>query len=247
VWNQKLDYESVIFRCRSCFETGHLAKNCPKASQKNYARKNHHRSTWWEGAQREHYTVIKEEYSRENSKSQEVGQERNISQDKQGESRAQQQKSELDNPSSIKSYEDSNTTQNKSLFNSDADLLDQTSSLTNFKKTNIVDHEATARMSEEPEEMKEMQDKESWKNVEKKKKATTPISPRKTRIQRIKNLENYRSDRPIWSQWTLTTTIIINIKLLLKITQVVYVPLNYTPLRIFLGNKLMDGKNFCKF
>jgi len=32
VWNQKLDYESVLFRCRSYFETGHLAKNCPKAS-----------------------------------------------------------------------------------------------------------------------------------------------------------------------------------------------------------------------
>jgi len=70
-WNQKLDYESVLFRCRSYFETGHLAKNCPKASEKNFARKNHHRSTWWEGAQKEHYTVIKEEYSRENSKSQE--------------------------------------------------------------------------------------------------------------------------------------------------------------------------------
>jgi len=51
VWNQKLDYESVHFRCLSCFETSHLAKNFPKASQKN-ARKNHHRSTWWEGAQK---------------------------------------------------------------------------------------------------------------------------------------------------------------------------------------------------
>jgi len=29
VWNQKLDYECVLFRCRSCFETGHLAKNFP--------------------------------------------------------------------------------------------------------------------------------------------------------------------------------------------------------------------------
>eukprot|EP00253_Pinus_taeda_P017607 PITA_17607 len=69
VWNQKLDYESVVFRCRSYFETGHLAKNCPKASQENSARKNHHRSTWWEGAQKEHYTVIKEEYSLKNSES----------------------------------------------------------------------------------------------------------------------------------------------------------------------------------
>jgi len=85
VWNQKLDYESVFFRCRSCFETGHLAKNCPKVSEKNSTRKNHHRSTWLEGAQKEHYIVIKEEYSRENSKSQEIRQERNNSQDKQKE------------------------------------------------------------------------------------------------------------------------------------------------------------------
>ena len=109
VWNQKPDYKSVLFICRSCFETDHLAKNCPKASQKNSARKNHNRSTWWEGAQKEHYTIIKEEYSWENSESQEIWQERNNSQYKQGESPAQQQKSELDNPSSINSYEDSNT------------------------------------------------------------------------------------------------------------------------------------------
>ncbi len=61
----------------------------PKIAQKlpgkNSARKNHHRSTWREGTQKEHYTVIKEEYSRENSESQEVRQERNNSQDKQGE------------------------------------------------------------------------------------------------------------------------------------------------------------------
>ena len=52
VWNQKLDYESVLFKCRSCFEIGHLAKNCPKASQKYSAKKSHHKSTWWEGAQK---------------------------------------------------------------------------------------------------------------------------------------------------------------------------------------------------
>ena len=81
-WNQKIDYESVLFRCRSYFETGHLAKNFPKVSQKNSARKNHHRSTWWEGAQKEHYTVIKEEYSPEHSELQEIKQERNNPQDK---------------------------------------------------------------------------------------------------------------------------------------------------------------------
>jgi len=177
VWNQKLDYEIALFRCRSCFETGHLAKNCPKASQKNSARKDHHRSTSWEGAQKEHYTVIKEEYSRENSESQEIGQERNNFQDKQGESPAQQ----------ISSYEDSNTAQNKSSFNSKADLLDQTSSPTTFKRTNTIDREAKTPMSQELEEMKEMQDKGSWKTIEKKKKTTAPISPRKTRSQKIKN------------------------------------------------------------
>ncbi len=79
VWNWKFDYESVLFRCLSCFEMGHLAENCPKASQKNSTRKNHHISTWWEGAQKEHYIVIKEEYSKEKSESQEIGQERNKS------------------------------------------------------------------------------------------------------------------------------------------------------------------------
>jgi len=187
VWNQKLDYESVLFRCRSCFETGHLAKNCPKASQKNSARKNHHRSTWWEGAQKEHYTVIQEEYSRENSESQAIGQDRNNSQDEQGESPAQQQKGELNNPSSIDSYAVSNNAENKSSFNSKTDLLDQTSSPTISKRTNTIDREAKTPMSQEPEEMKEMQDKESWKTVEKKKKATSPISPRKTRSQTIRN------------------------------------------------------------
>ena len=138
--------------------------------------KNHHRSTWWEGAQKEHYTVIQEEYS-ENSELQEIGQDRNNSQDKQGESPPQQ----------INSYEDLNTAENKSSFNSKADLLDQTSSPSIFKRTNTIDREAKTPMSQEPEEMKEMQDKGSWKTVEKKKKATTSISPRKTRSQTSKN------------------------------------------------------------
>ena len=79
------------------------------------------------------------------------------------------------------------TAQNKSSFNSKADLVDQTSSLTIFKRTDTIDREAKTPMSQEPEEMKEMQDKGSWKTVEKRKKATTPISPRKTRSQTSKN------------------------------------------------------------
>jgi len=74
-----------------------------------------------------------------------------------------------------------NTAQNKSSFNSEAYILDQTSSPTIFKRTNTIDYEAKIRMSQEPEEMKEMQDKGIWKTVEKKKKATAPISLRKTR------------------------------------------------------------------
>jgi len=152
-------YESVLFRFRSFFEAGHLAKNCPKASQKNSARNNHHRSTWWGGAKKEHYTIIKEEYSRENSESQEIGKKGNNFQDRQGESPAQQ----------INSYEDS-IAQNKSSFYSKADLLDQTSSPTIFKRTNTIDREAKTPMSQEPEEMKGMQDKGSWKTIEKKRK-----------------------------------------------------------------------------
>jgi len=155
VWNQKRDYESVLFRCRSYFGTCHLAKNCPKASQKNSARKNHHKSTWWEGAPKEHYIVIKEEYSREDSESQEIGRERNNSQDKEEESATEQQKSELNNPSSINNYKGLNTAQKKSSFNSKAYLLYQTSSSTLFKRTNTIDRVAKTPMSQESEEIKE--------------------------------------------------------------------------------------------
>jgi len=126
---------------------------------------------------KKHCIVIKEEYSRENSESQEIREERNSSEDKQGESLPQQ----------INNYEDSNTAQNKSSFNNKENLLDQTSSLTILKRTNTIDHEDKTPMSQELEEMKEIQYKGSWKTVEKKRKATTPISPRKARSQIIKN------------------------------------------------------------
>ena len=29
--NQKLDYENLCFRCRKCFDTGHIARNCEKS------------------------------------------------------------------------------------------------------------------------------------------------------------------------------------------------------------------------
>ena len=79
-------------------------------------------------------------------------------------------KNELDNPSSINNYEDSNTVQKKSSFSS---------------KTDLLDFEDKTPVSPESNDMNEVQDKGSWTTVEKKKKATTPILPRKTRSQTI--------------------------------------------------------------
>jgi hypothetical protein len=46
-WSQKLDYERVSLRCRSCFEMGHLATHCPKGPKKN---RKPRKSTWWVGS-----------------------------------------------------------------------------------------------------------------------------------------------------------------------------------------------------
>ena len=56
-WTQALDYENISFRCRACYNIGHLAKTCPKTSQ-SYR---HRKATWWMGARPEHYTVLNEE------------------------------------------------------------------------------------------------------------------------------------------------------------------------------------------
>ena len=53
-WTQALDYKNISFRCRSCYNTGHLAKACPKASQPY----RHRKATWWTGARPEHYNVL---------------------------------------------------------------------------------------------------------------------------------------------------------------------------------------------
>ena len=56
VWVPKLDYENVLFRYRPCFDTSHLAINCPKAIKKNNtSKKNSRKLTWWDGAKLEHY------------------------------------------------------------------------------------------------------------------------------------------------------------------------------------------------
>jgi hypothetical protein len=46
---QKLDYENLSFRCRNCFETGHLARNCGKPPGKKRSSK----PTWWMKASKE--------------------------------------------------------------------------------------------------------------------------------------------------------------------------------------------------
>jgi hypothetical protein len=33
-WTQKIDFENLCFKCRVCFETGHIARNCEKSSEK---------------------------------------------------------------------------------------------------------------------------------------------------------------------------------------------------------------------
>jgi hypothetical protein len=34
-WTQKLDYEKIALRCRACFDTGHLAAQCPRGPKKD--------------------------------------------------------------------------------------------------------------------------------------------------------------------------------------------------------------------
>jgi hypothetical protein len=56
-WTQKLDYENIHFRCRNCFETGHLANNCQKLPEKNRNPKSQRKPTWWAGALPEHQSI----------------------------------------------------------------------------------------------------------------------------------------------------------------------------------------------
>jgi hypothetical protein len=51
-WTQKIDFENLCFRCRVCFETGHIARNCEKSSGKRRSSRSQ-RPTWWTGAQPE--------------------------------------------------------------------------------------------------------------------------------------------------------------------------------------------------
>ena len=55
-WSQKLDYERISLRCRSCFEIGHLASHCPKGPKKN---RKPRKSTWWVGSSDDHQVISK--------------------------------------------------------------------------------------------------------------------------------------------------------------------------------------------
>jgi hypothetical protein len=56
-WTQKLDYENLHFRCKSCLEIGHLASKCQKLPEKKRNSKNQRKPTWWVGALPEHQSI----------------------------------------------------------------------------------------------------------------------------------------------------------------------------------------------
>lgn len=52
-WVQPLDYEGVPFRCRICYQTGHVAEECAKHRKKKS-------TSWWKDMTPQHYTVEKQ-------------------------------------------------------------------------------------------------------------------------------------------------------------------------------------------
>lgn len=59
-WTQKLDYEQLHFKCRACFETGHLALKCKKFPNKHKEIKTQRKPTWWIGAIPKHQRIGKD-------------------------------------------------------------------------------------------------------------------------------------------------------------------------------------------
>jgi hypothetical protein len=57
-WTQKIDFENLCFRCRVCFETGHIARNCEKSSGKRRSSRSQ-RPTWWTGTHPEKQSEAK--------------------------------------------------------------------------------------------------------------------------------------------------------------------------------------------
>jgi hypothetical protein len=65
--NQKIDYENLSFRCRNCFETRHIARNCEKLPGKKRSSKSQ-RPTWWMGAPMEPHSESKVQGTTEEAK-----------------------------------------------------------------------------------------------------------------------------------------------------------------------------------
>jgi len=47
-----------IFRCRTCFDTGHLAEHCPRGPKKS---RKQCKPTWWVGSHIDHQLIDKED------------------------------------------------------------------------------------------------------------------------------------------------------------------------------------------
>jgi hypothetical protein len=58
LWTQKMDYEKIVFRCRACFDTGHLAVHLPRGPKK-YQKQ--WKPTWWVGSHIDHQLISKED------------------------------------------------------------------------------------------------------------------------------------------------------------------------------------------
>jgi hypothetical protein len=56
LWTQKMDYEKIVFRCRACFGTGHLAAHFPRGPKKSRKQR---KPTWWVGSHIDHQLIAK--------------------------------------------------------------------------------------------------------------------------------------------------------------------------------------------
>lgn len=56
-WVHPLDFEGILFRCRKCFQTGHVVARCETDKKKKRS------ASWWKGASSEHYFVKKKSFS----------------------------------------------------------------------------------------------------------------------------------------------------------------------------------------
>ncbi|KAH9330646.1 hypothetical protein KI387_002754, partial [Taxus chinensis] len=50
LWVQRIDYERLAFRCRRCFQTGHVTDDCEHSKRKT-------KTAWWRDSLPEHLTI----------------------------------------------------------------------------------------------------------------------------------------------------------------------------------------------